>query len=256
MAKPASTKRVFEVRAAETRAPRRIRRVQVSVDASLQQLHLALLAAFDYRAPYTSADREFAIASAAKRFAYATDALRPLRDVFAEGSTATYASTVAGLRATLEFASERAREPRVRYPRIYEGDATAPDPVLTDEARFAASYRYLKNEPRPDSAAYRHGIYAAAVAGPMLNPTEYLECIAPLETHGVDELKMLLEEPHVIRRHRRRREQLAQRERILPEDAHAAETIDQEKRLIANLPTAGPAPAWPLQGPYFDVPLE
>jgi len=71
------------------------------------------------------------------------------------------------------------RSSRLRYPRVYAAGETTPDALLSDEARWTSTYRYLKEEPRPDSAAFRHGVYAAAIAGPVVSPTSYVGFIIP-----------------------------------------------------------------------------
>lgn len=181
MAKPRVESYIFEIRATETRKPYRDRRIRISAKATLQQLHLALLAAFDYPRAYTSADRDFRFAGKGSSYVYEADALRALHELFEEGASGTYLCAGAGLRARFGVSAELPREKRIRYPLVYEEGDASPHRLCSSNAQFGAGYRYLKTEPRPDSRAFRHGIYAAIVAGPLIPPGAYLKWILPDE---------------------------------------------------------------------------
>ncbi len=195
MAKKRAEQQIFEVRVTETRKPRRDHRIQISTEATLQQLHLALLAAFDYRPPYTTADRDFCFGCKGSTYTYGADGLKTLRELLGESATGTYASGVANLRAKFVVSSEAPKEKRAKYPLVYEAGDSTRHRLYSDNAQFGASYRYLKHEARQDSVAFRHGVYAGIIAGPPTPPSVHLKWIIPDEERdSLDELNALLGE--------------------------------------------------------------
>ncbi len=178
---------IFRLSVLYERPMRTMRYVEISANATLQQLHLTIAAASGYRDRYTLVDRSFACTMPDAVHAYAR-ARAPLSELLRDLATFVYECEPAGIRAVVSVTRSFAPPRRDRFPKVYARSDASPDRKLTSAARRGADLVYLQTEPRPESAAFRHGFFSAIVAGPMIMPTAYLSWLMPRASESLESL--------------------------------------------------------------------
>jgi len=169
------------------RPMRTTRYVEISANATLQQLHLTIAAASGYRDRHTLIDRSFAFTMPEGVQTYAR-AGTLLSELLRDLATFVYECEPAGIRAVVSVIGSFARSRLDRLPKVYARSGASPDRRLTAAARRVADFVYLQSEPRPESAAFRHGFFSAIVAGPMIMPTAYLSWLMPRTSESLESL--------------------------------------------------------------------
>ncbi len=169
------------------RPMRTMRYAEISASATLQQLHLTIAAASGYCDRHTLVDRSFAFTMPGGVHTYA-GAHTPLSELLRDLATFVYECEPAGIRAVVSVAGSFPRSRFDRFPKVYARSGASPDRRLTAAARRLADFVYLQSEPRPESAAFRHGFFSAIVTGPMIMPTVYLSWLMPRASESLESL--------------------------------------------------------------------
>ncbi len=178
---------IFRLSTLYERPIRTMRHVEIRADAALQQLHLTIIAASGYHDRYTLVDRSFAFTMPDGVHTYAK-ARAPLTELLGDLQTFAYECEPAGIRAVISVTGSFTPSRNDRFPKVYARGNASPDRRLTSAARRGADFVYLQSEPRPESAAFRHGFFSAIVAGPMIMPTAYLSWLMPRANESIESL--------------------------------------------------------------------
>lgn len=168
------------------------RGVEIAAAATLQQLHLALLAAGGYTERYTRVDREFRFTIGNDVRSY-PDAKARIGELLAGVETLSYECAPARLRALVFVAGSFAVSRTRGIPTVYDEGAKT-NRRLTAIARKVTSFTYLNSEPRTESAAFRHGLHSAVIAGPMVMPSAYLSWLVAEPSESIEALNKALGE--------------------------------------------------------------
>jgi len=194
--KPKTDKLVFDIRAARTVGDK-WRVLAISADATLVDLHLALLGAFEWTGNYSAIEGAYRFSFGGQPYESGRGSRTALRKLLptvtafeyqtAEGDMATHCDV---LRA-YEVPSRR------HFPKVLAADVESDVRSATWQAQSAMRREYgtvdaqIGASPRPTQTtpAYRHGFFSAVIGGPPVMPMEWLDRLfeAPTDA-GLKEL--------------------------------------------------------------------
>jgi yecA family protein len=177
--KAKTDKLVFDIHATSA-GTKAWRVLAMSADATLVDLHLALLGAFDWAGDYLAAESIYCITISAARYEGGAGSRSALRRVLAAGTTFRSEPEDANLPLQCEVLRSYEVPSRRHYPKVLEADDPSVLRTATWLAQAAARRQFLEQDatlPRrvtPTTRAYRHGFFSAVIAGPMVMPTEWM----------------------------------------------------------------------------------
>lgn len=174
-AKPAD-KRVYDVRA---NSGSQTCVVAVSADSTLLDLHLALLAAFDWSGDYGVQERgayRVELPGETQSFTEGRGSRTPLRRLLRVGARFTCTADEPRLVLECEILREYEVRSRRHHPKVLDAGGDEDDAKVATWRAQEAVRRELRDAmpkapPRPE---YLHGMFAAVVSGPMVMPSAWL----------------------------------------------------------------------------------
>jgi uncharacterized protein len=190
---------VFDVRA-KSHGEDRWLVLAMSADATLADLHLALLGAFGWPGYYTDIERAYRFDVGAARFEAGKGSRTALRKLLNEGVEFAYGCDPAGMAVDCTVIGSHEVSSRRHHPKVIEAHASISTQSATWQAQFAARREYRVHErierhgtqrgtmPLRADSAYAHGFFSALVAGPIVTPTKWLQRFLSAEHDSIDEL--------------------------------------------------------------------
>lgn len=172
----------------------------ISGDATLLDLHLALLGGLEWAGSYTEAERHYRFDIGAQRFQDGKGSRTALRRMLSDGTEFEYGCTQAAIAADCVVVNEYQVPNRRHYPKVVEAHSSIRKQSATWKAQIAARREYREYErherravvrapmPRDPNSAYAHGFFSAIAAGPMLMPTKWLERFISTTHESTEEL--------------------------------------------------------------------
>jgi yecA family protein len=199
-------KRVFDVRAQTDRGLWLL--LAVSGDATLADLHIGLLGAFEWPGQYTDVERIYRFDLGEKRFQKGGGSRTTLRKVLTIGTAFEYACEAAGFSARCDVVRSYEVPNRRHYPKVIDAHPDIQRRSATWRAQIAMrrEYRQYEREERhavarrsfaapaaePDSP-YARGFFAAIVAGPMVMPTKWLQRFMAEQYESIEDMNATME---------------------------------------------------------------
>ena len=181
---PVLDKRVIDVRATRTGSTL-WRTLAISADATMLELHLALLGAFAWTGPYGPLERAFRFEIGGDVYENGKGSRTALRRVLNVGQPFGYACRVAELVLACEPIRSYEVPSRRHYPKVLaaEDDGVVQTATWSAQSALRREYREYESDysiqagtpaSEPSNRAFRHGLFAAVIAGPMVSPMEWL----------------------------------------------------------------------------------
>ncbi|HEY6326634.1 MAG TPA: YecA family protein [Candidatus Cybelea sp.] len=176
MTAPQRDKRVYDIGASDGSGTRV---VAVSADSTLLDLHLALLATFDWRGDYGTEERgayRIEFPQKAQVYTEGRGSRTRLRRLLTVGehfiSTADYPHLVLDGEVLREYEVPSRRH----HPKVLDAGGDEYEAKVATWRAQEAVQRELRDAPRRDPfpPEHRNGMFAAIVAGPMLMPSAWL----------------------------------------------------------------------------------
>lgn len=190
-------KRVYDIRA-QIRENDLWFVLAISGDATLVDLHLALLGALEWAGSYTEAERQYRFDIGGQRFQDGKGSRTALRKLLRNGTEFEYGCKQAAITAACVVVNEYQVPNRRHYPKVVEAHSSIRKQSATWKAQIAARREYREYErderravvsaPRDPNSAYAHGFFSAVVAGPMVMPTKWLERFISTTHESTEEL--------------------------------------------------------------------
>ncbi|HLI94544.1 MAG TPA: UPF0149 family protein [Candidatus Baltobacteraceae bacterium] len=198
---PKTDKRVFDARA-KLRGEDRWLVLAISADATLADLHLALLGAFGWSGRYTDIEKAYRFELGSTRFEAGRGSRTALRKLLDERVEFAYKCDPAGITADCSVVGSYEVSSRRHYPKVIEAHQSIWTQSATWKAQIAARREYRDYErrerrvvsrrtitpSRAANSAYAHGFFSALVAGPMAMPTRWLQRFLNAEHDSIDDL--------------------------------------------------------------------
>jgi uncharacterized protein len=200
-AKKPQDKRVYDIRITIPDNDRWLI-LAISGDATLAELHLALLGAFEWSGSYTGAERVYRFVMDGGIFENGKGSRTALRRLLRTNAAFEYRSDFASIEAHCSVLKQYEVPNRRHYPKVIDAHPGIRAQGATWKAQMAARREYReyegderrlasleRSQPPPDpSSAYAHGFFSALVAGPMVAPAMWLERFLPPAAGSIDEL--------------------------------------------------------------------
>lgn len=191
-------KRVYDIRA-QIRENDRWLVLAISGDATLVDLHLALLGALEWTGSYAEAERQYCFDIGGQCFQDGKGSRTALRKLLSNGTEFEYSCKQAAIAAGCVVVNEYQVPNRRHHPKVVEAHSSIRKQSATWKAQIAARREYREYErderravvsaPRDPNSAYAHGFFSAIVAGPMVMPTRWLERFIFATHESTEELK-------------------------------------------------------------------
>jgi yecA family protein len=200
--KPRTDKRVFDILASRDGAAE-WRVVALSADATLLDLHLTLLGAFEWNGDYARVERAYRFNIGDEHYEDGRGSRTALRRLLADGTLLSYACDQSGVAMQCEVVRCYEVPSRRHYPKVLEADDERAIQAATRRAQSSMRREYLAaREPSapfrdapPASRGYRHGFFTAVISGPLVPPTEWLGAFVGASSHdSIDALNAQLGE--------------------------------------------------------------
>ncbi len=185
-------KRVMDIRATPAGSTS-WRTLAISADATLLELHLALLGAFEWSGPYGPSEREYRFEIGGDVYENGKGSRTALRRLLKVEQPFAYTCHLAEMTLACEPIRSYEVPSRRHYPKVIDAE----DGVVVEFATWSAQsamrreYRGYESDyhfepatpaPEPTSRAFRHGLFAAVIAGPMVSPMEWLGLLIDVES--------------------------------------------------------------------------
>jgi uncharacterized protein len=194
-------KRVYDIRA-NGDGNERWFVLSISADATLADLHLALLGAFEWSGFYSGVEGTYRFEIGGRRFEDGKGSRTALRKLLEERGRFSYACDAAGIAAGCSVVGSYEVPNRRHYPKVVEARSSTEARHATWRAQIAVRREYRDHErnerlkagtrrpaaPRGADSAYAHGFFSALVAGPMVAPANWLQRFLAPRHESIEEL--------------------------------------------------------------------
>lgn len=185
--KSSADKRVFEI-VATLKSVAEWRRLAVSADATLVDLFLTVFGAFRWRDMYAGIDREYRVVvdrvDGGKAYEGGRGSRTALRRVMDVGTALRCEDVGGDFAVTCTVEKSYTVQSRRHYPKMLDGGPDCNTQLGTWAVQGAARREYEYRDRPHDagaapSAAFVYGLWSAAIAGPLVMPSEWLPYATP-----------------------------------------------------------------------------
>lgn len=157
------------------------------------ELHLALLGAFKWTGPYGPLEREYRFEIGGDVYEGGKGSRTALRGVLNIGQPFAYACRMAEIVLACEPIRSYEVPSRRHYPKVLDAEEGVVVESATRSAQSALRREYREYESdysiepgtpvrELSNRAFRHGLFAAVIAGPMVSPMEWLGLLIEVES--------------------------------------------------------------------------